>query len=69
MALSEQVEETFWFLPDPGCFACIEHWRDEPMLVAAFASVGIEHAMSTGQMAEQYFRQYHEAKHADPRAN
>jgi hypothetical protein len=56
-------DEFFWFLPNPSCGKCAMHYFDQPFLVEAFASVGIEHGKSSGQMAEEYFTHFHKQKH------
>ena len=45
------------------CDKCREHYFANPMLVGAFASVGIEHGKSTWQMAEEYFERFHKGQH------
>jgi len=52
-------------LPDwyVNCDKCREYADSEPMLLHAFASVGIEHGKSSGQMAEEYFAEFHRSGH------
>ena len=57
--------DTFWFLPDATCFPCLDHWQSEPYLVAAFAEVGMENGKTMAQMAELYYRQFHDGGHPD----
>lgn len=50
--------------PLNDCPDCWEHYCNEPFLTEAFASVGIEHNLSTFEMAQLYFSLYHEAGHS-----
>ena len=45
------------------CDKCREYYFANPMLIGAFASVGIEHGKSTWEMAESYFAEFHKNKH------
>jgi hypothetical protein len=65
--MAVDLEEVFWFLPDSTCFGCLDHWQKEPYLQAAFAEVGMENGKSMGQMAQLYFRQFHDGEHPDRR--
>lgn len=57
-----RLDEPLW----ESCPKCIEHFYiDNPSLVHAFASVGIEYGKSSFEMAETYFDQYHKAGHKD----
>jgi hypothetical protein len=49
-----------WYL---DCDKCRAHADSEPFLLEAFASVGIEHGKSSGQMAEEYFVHFHRNGH------
>lgn len=53
-------------VPD-HCAQCLEHFRSTPFLVEAFASVGIEHGKSSGQMAKEYFAVFHRNAHRPPK--
>ena len=61
--MAENPDGTGAYLPDFRCGKCLEHWHSEPHLVHAFASVGIEHGKSTGEMAADYFASFHARKH------
>lgn len=45
------------------CDACVEYCADNPSLVGACASVGIEHGWSTAETLVMFLRQYHERGH------
>lgn len=47
------------------CPKCIEHYFDQPHLVGACASVGIEHGKSTAMMLGEYFAAFHANKHQE----
>lgn len=47
------------------CSRCLSHFLSTPMIVEAFASVGIEHGKSSGQMAQEFYAQYHANKHGE----
>ena len=46
-----------------GCDKCRQHYFDNPMLLHAFASVGMEYGKSVWTMAEEYFDRFHKSKH------
>jgi hypothetical protein len=49
---------------DPqACGACMEYYRDNPALVGAAASVGIEHGKSTADMLHTVLSVYHRRGH------
>lgn len=47
----------------PDCAACTAHMFDQPMLVEACASVGIEHGKSTAETFREYIGAYHFGGH------
>jgi hypothetical protein len=49
------------------CAKCLEHFQDNPSMVGALASVGIEHGKSSGQMAKEFYATFHKKKHKEPR--
>lgn len=49
-----------------GCAKCLQHFCANPFLVEAFASVGIEHGKSSGQMAQEFYAFFHKNKHREP---
>lgn len=50
------------------CQKCLAHFAANPFIVEAFASVGIEHGKSSGQMAQEFYATFHKNKHRDPAA-
>lgn len=47
------------------CGKCLQHFDQNPYIVAAFASVGIEHGKSTHQMMQEFYATFHENKHRE----
>jgi hypothetical protein len=50
------------FIPD-GCGECYLHFAEQPHLVGALASVGIEAGKSTWEMARDYMAAWHAYGH------
>lgn len=48
------------------CAKCLQHFFDSPMIVEAFASVGISYGKSSGQMAKSFYAGYHKRGHREP---
>jgi hypothetical protein len=48
------------------CAKCLQHFYDNPFIVEALASVGIEHGKSSGQMAREFYEVFHQNKHQPP---
>lgn len=57
--MKQDVTEPLW----ESCADCMQHYYETPFLVESFNSVGIEHGKSAYQMAESYFKLFHEKKH------
>jgi hypothetical protein len=47
------------------CGACMEHYFDNPNLVHAAASVGIERGASTATIVYRYLAAFHRSGHRD----
>lgn len=48
------------------CPECIDYLADQPNLIGACASVGIEHGLTTVEALGQYLATYHLNNHIEP---